>query len=70
VPKKKSALTPFGKYLKRERISAADAARELGVTRSYVSALVSGAMTPGLKLAVEIWRWSKESVPVESWVKA
>jgi transcriptional regulator with XRE-family HTH domain len=68
VPKKK--LTLFGKYLRDKNISAADAAFELGVTRSYVSALVSGAMTPGLKLAVEILRWSRGAVSAESWVKA
>lgn len=68
MPKKKS-LTAFGKYLKRERISAADAAKELNITRSYVNALMTGAMTPGLKLAIEILRWSNGAVEAESWVK-
>jgi len=62
-------LTAFGKYLKKKKISAAEAASELGVTRSYISALISGAMTPGLKLAIEIQNWSKTAVAADSWVK-
>lgn len=68
MPKKK--LTAFGRYLKNQKISAVDAASELGVTRSYVSALAAGAMSPGLKLAIEILHWSKGEVSAESWVKA
>ena len=62
-------LTPFGRYLKKKKISAVDAAAALGVTRSYVQALMTGAMTPGLKLAIEILRWSKGAVVAESWIK-
>lgn len=68
MPKKK--LTPFGQYLRAQKISAADAASALGVTKSYISALMLGSMTPGLKLAIEILRWSKGAVAAESWVKA
>jgi transcriptional regulator with XRE-family HTH domain len=70
MPNKKTTLTPFGRYLKKNNISAADAASELGVTRSYVQALMTGAMTPGLKLAIEILHWSRETVSAESWVKS
>ena len=65
----KKKLTAFGRYLRDKKISTADAASELGITKSYVSALASGAMTPGLKLAIEIMRWSREDVAVESWTK-
>lgn len=66
MPKK---LTAFGKYLKKQKISAADAATQLDVTRSYVSALAVGSMTPGLHLAVDIMRWSKGAVTAESWLQ-
>ena len=65
----KKKLTPFGQYLKKQKISAADAASALGVTKSYVSALMIGSMSPGLKLAIEILHWSKGAVSAESWVK-
>lgn len=61
--------TPFGRYLKKQKISTTDAASELDVTKSYVNALAGGYMTPGLKLALEIVRWSKGAVAVDSWVK-
>jgi transcriptional regulator with XRE-family HTH domain len=67
VATKKS--TPFGRYLKKQKISALDAAEALGVTKSYVNLLISGAMTPGLKLAIEIQHWTKGTVPADSWVK-
>jgi len=65
----KRKLTVFGRYLKKQNMSAADAAEQLQVTRSYVQALASGTMTPGLKLAIEILHWSDGAVPAESWVK-
>ncbi len=65
----KKRLTPFGRYLRKQKISAADAADQLGVTKSYVSALMIGSMTPGLKLAIEILNWSKGAVAAESWIK-
>jgi DNA-binding XRE family transcriptional regulator len=67
VPKKK--LTTFGRYLKKQSMTAADAAEQLDITRSYVNALATGSMSPGLKLALEILHWSDGAVPAESWVK-
>ena len=67
MPKKK--LTTFGRYLKKQSMTAADAAEQLDITRSYVNALVTGSMTPGLKLAIEIQRWSRGVVAADSWVK-
>lgn len=67
MPKKK--LTAFGRYLKKQKISTIGAAVALGVTKSYISALVTGSMTPGLKLAIEIQRWSRGIVAADSWVK-
>jgi plasmid maintenance system antidote protein VapI len=67
MPKKSTA---FGRYLRKQKITAAEAAAALGVTRSYIQALVTGTMTPGLKLAIVILHWSKGAVAAESWVKA
>jgi predicted XRE-type DNA-binding protein len=69
MPDVKKKLTVFGRYLKKQNMSAADAAEQLDVTRSYVQALMTGTMTPGLKLAIEILHWSNGAVPAESWVK-
>jgi predicted XRE-type DNA-binding protein len=68
VTTKKSTF--FGHHLKKQKISAADAAEALGVTKSYVNLLISGKMTPGLRLAIEIQRWSNGAVPADGWVKA
>lgn len=62
-------LTPFGKYLKKHHIGPGEAAKELDVSRSYINALASGAQSPGLKLAIFIFDWSKGVVTVQSWVK-
>ena len=62
-------LSVFGKYLKTNKLSVDVVAEKLGVTKSYVHALASGTMTPGLKLAVEIQKWSGESVSPASWLR-
>lgn len=69
MPDVKKKLTVFGRYLKKQNLSAADAAEQLDVTRSYINALATGAQTPGLKLALEILHWSDGAVPAESWIK-
>ena len=67
MPKKK--LTAFGRHVKSNDFAPSAVAATLGVTKSYVQALMTGAMTPGLKLAIEIQRWSKGTVAADSWVK-
>ena len=70
---KKSKLSKFGLYLKKlskKEISTWAVAADLEITPSYVNALALGTMTPGLKLAVKIQKWSKGAVPATSWVKA
>jgi len=69
MPKTTRKLSKFGQYLKKQKITAALAAEELGVTQSYINALASGAMTPGLKLAIEIQKWSRSAVLAASWIK-
>lgn len=62
-------LSVFGKYLATNELTVDEVAEKLGVTKSYVHALASGTMTPGLKLAVEIQKWSRGAVMPESWLK-
>jgi DNA-binding XRE family transcriptional regulator len=68
--KKPRKLSKFGQYLKKQAITAALAAEELDVTTSYINALAAGTMTPGLKLAIEIQKWSRSAVLAASWIKA
>jgi len=62
-------LTKFGRYLKKQKLSTADAATALGLTRSYIHMLASGSATPGLKAATVIFKWSKGAIGFESWSK-
>jgi hypothetical protein len=60
--------TPFGKYLKFNNIPMDSAAKALGVTRQYAQALATGYMTPGMRLAWDIERWTKGRVAMQSWM--
>lgn len=51
------------------KIGPAQAAKDLGITKSFVSMLSRGQATPGLKLALIIAKWSDGAVPCESWAK-
>ena len=74
APVNPKTYTDFGKYLAFAAVSFADAARDLGITRSYASMLSSGRATPGLKLAYIIQEWARlkdgdeSHVTMESWI--
>lgn len=71
------AETIFGKFLARKKIPREVAARELGVTRQFVSMLACGShrkngdpVRPSRKLERKIAEWAKKrggSVPSSSW---
>lgn len=53
-------------WIQRCRISQAQAARNLGVSRHYLNQILSGERSPGLKNAVWIERMT--GIVVEAWV--
>jgi hypothetical protein len=61
--------TPFGKYIEsNEKLSPKEVAKQLALTRAYVHMLIAGTVTPALKLAWRIEKWSKGAVKMQSWV--
>lgn len=50
--------------------SQAEFARRIGVSKSYMSELLSGGKTPSLSLALKIADATRGSVPVEAWASA
>lgn len=67
-------LTPFGLWLTQHAISYASAARELGISRQYVSLLARGLATPRFAtLGKRIEEWTRELdkqnwITLSSWV--
>lgn len=64
-------VTPFGRFLDKHRITYAEAARDLGVTRERVRQLAQ-RLYPSLMLAFVIFDWSNvidpdAPVTIESW---
>lgn len=55
---KSAELSAFGKFLSTNKITRDQAAKDLDVTPAYISMLAHGKATPGLKLAMDIYRWS------------
>lgn len=62
-------MTDFGKHLKKLGISPADAALALGTTKAYIYMLSQGKVTPALRLAGRIEKWSKGKVKMQSWLR-
>jgi hypothetical protein len=60
--------TPFGDWLDTKNISYAEAAKQLGITRSYVQMLAVGNATPQLALAGRIEDWTRGDVSMRSWL--
>lgn len=54
------------RYLESKGLTQDQAASELGVSKAYVSGVVTGNMPASLRLALEIEHWSKGEVPAES----
>lgn len=44
-------------------------AREVGVSKGFMSQILSGDKTPSLKIAVQISRSTNGEIPVEAWVE-
>lgn len=54
-------LNPFGKFLQKYNFSREAIAQKFKVTPAYVSMLThKGKATPGLQLALDILRWTRE----------
>jgi hypothetical protein len=62
-----SKTTVFGEYLESHGIPAADAAKDLKTTKSYIHMLATGVCTPAAKLCYRIEVWSKGAVTMQSW---
>jgi hypothetical protein len=68
-PRSTSARTAFGRWLTEKEISYVDAGEKMGIHPRYGVMLACGSVTPGLKLALRIAKWSEGAVPVDSWRK-
>lgn len=62
-------VNPLGHYMIRRDIpfSSPEVAEALGVTRSYLSMLARGKVTPSFKLAFRIEDWSHGNIAVGAW---
>jgi transcriptional regulator with XRE-family HTH domain len=60
-------MTKLHTYLTAAGKKQSDLARELGVSRGYLSELVNGAKKPGLALATDIERATAGAVPASDW---
>ena len=56
------------KYIEKTNINQSDFAASIGVSRGYVSLLISGQKSPSLELAVKIERETCGYVQAKSWV--
>jgi hypothetical protein len=63
-----SSPTPFGKYIERKKLSPKEVSNQLSLTRAYVHMLIAGSVTPALRLAWRIEKWSIGKVKMQSWV--
>lgn len=52
----------FREYLFRNRLSVIDAAKELGISRPYLSLVVNGRVKPGKRLAKDIEIYTNHEV--------
>lgn len=61
----KAAATQLREWIERRGIQQNEAADILGIDQSFVSHILSGRRTPGLRRAVKIERIT--GIPVSSW---
>lgn len=54
-------------YLEKKKVTAAEMAERVGVSREYISMLAAGKRTPSLEIAFKIERHSSGLVPVKTW---
>ncbi|MGA0540703.1 helix-turn-helix domain-containing protein [Neotabrizicola sp. VNH66] len=60
-------MTQLRSYIDKTGIRQAALAGALGISKGYMSELVSGDKSPGRELAVKIERATFGAVPVQSW---
>lgn len=63
-----SSPTPFGKFIEQKKLSPKTVSDQLKLTRAYVHMLIAGTVTPALRLAWRIEKWSGSKVKMQSWV--
>jgi transcriptional regulator with XRE-family HTH domain len=56
------------RFLTEHHTSQTELAIALGVTAMAVSQWVNGNSTPGIRFAHGIAEWTKNAVPIESWI--
>ncbi|WP_434612117.1 helix-turn-helix transcriptional regulator [Tabrizicola sp. M-4] len=61
-------MTHLGTHISETGKSQAALAKDLGISRSHMSELVSGAKKPSLELAFAIERATGGAVPASAWV--
>jgi len=60
----------LAEFISKSGKSRAAFAEKIGISRSYLSEILSGKRRPGLVLAVSIERETCGAVPASSWVDA
>jgi hypothetical protein len=54
-------LCPFGEFLQKYDVPRDVIAAKFDVTPAYISMLAHGKATPGLRLALDILKWTREA---------
>jgi DNA-binding transcriptional regulator YdaS (Cro superfamily) len=62
-------MTQLQSYIAEACLKQSALADTLGISRGYMSELVSGSKTPSLEIAVAIERATGGAVPAASWIK-
>lgn len=65
----KKQILSFPEYLSAKKISAAEAAKALDVSRAYIHALLD-EKKPSLQLAWKIEQWSDGVVTMQTWMES
>ena len=61
-------MSQFATYVKAVATSRSDLAKEMGISRPYLSLILTGRRRPSLELAIRIERLTDGAVPVSSWI--
>ncbi|WRH62073.1 MAG: helix-turn-helix transcriptional regulator [Fuscovulum sp.] len=63
-------MTKLRTFLSQSGTTQAELAKEVGVSRPYMSELVGGTKIPSLENAVAIERATNGAVPASSWINS
>lgn len=63
-------MTNLSSYLTASNVTQAQLANMVSVSRGYMSELVNGSKTPGLRVALAIEKATRGKVKANSWAKA